>query len=493
MRNRQDINPILQRETATHHFATSVDAVLNIMQRAEQGDITAQHELFSDMEERDSHIYAEITKRKMSVSQLDWSLVAAADAGARARRDVGKLERVIHDIIDIDTLVFDMADGIGHGFAALEIEWHRDVENGWWLPKSIQHRPHRWFTVDETYQEIRLRNNNDIYGESLIQYGWILHRHSSKTGYPATQGLYRALMLPYLFKNFAVRNWLRFCELYGIPIRALFTSVRDVAQRRDLLRSLRDMGSSGVAILDGAASEDLKTVDITTGEGQGFQSLIDWCERSVSKAILGGTLTSDTGKNGNYATASVHDDVRRQIRDNDARQIAETLTNQLVGAIIHLNGLNIRAKWIFDTQEPDDMMLFANSIPKLVEVGVQIPAQYINNKLKIPVPENGEPVLAMAQQSAPRQSQQSAALAASGRHREFTSDQQAIEDSADSIQLNSPVDSQAIQSAIRAATSPDDLEARLAVVMRDADLTAFSSVLEKALFAADITGFANAE
>jgi len=492
MKHKQDINPIIQRETATHHPATSVDAILTIMLRAEQGDLIAQHELFADMEERDAHIYAEITKRKIAISQLDWTLAAASDAGAREKKELAKIEQVIRDIIDIDTLVFDMADAIGHGFSALEIKWQRDSTTDWWLPISIQHRPQRWFTVDqETYREIRLRNGQSLDGEPLVPYGWILHQHSSKTGYPATQGLYRTLMLPYLFKNFAVKNWLRFSELYGIPIRALFSSIKDKTERNNLLKSLQAMGSSGVAILDGVLGEDLKTVDVTKGEGQGFLNLIEWCERTVSKAILGGTLTSDTGKNGNYATAMVHNDVRQQIRDNDARQIAETLTNQLIGAIVHLNGLNIRARWAFDTQEPEDLKLYAESIPKLVEIGAQIPVSYIHDKLKIPEPEAGEPVLAIAAQQAPMQPQFSATLGAE--QATFTPDQQAIENLADNMPLKSPIDSQAIRAAIRAATSPEDLEARLAVVLKDADLTEFKTQLERALFAADIMGYAHAE
>ncbi|MDT8427123.1 MAG: hypothetical protein RQ733_14250, partial [Methyloprofundus sp.] len=71
--------------------------------------------------------------------------------------------------------------------------------------------------------------------------------------------------------------------------------------------------------------------------------------------------------------------------------------------------------------------------------------------------------------------------------------QQAIEDLADAMPLKSPIDRMAVASAIRAASSPDDLEQRLARVLAEADLSEFSEQLEKALFAADIMGYANAE
>jgi phage gp29-like protein len=493
---KQDINPILQREIGAHHPATSVSAILDILQAAEQWDLISQAELFRDMEERDAHIFAEMNKRKMAVAQLDWDLVAPKDAMATEKKAIANLKSMIDDAIDINTLVFGMADGIGHGFSAHEIAWTRN-DKGLWMPGELIPRPQRWFTVDvETRNEIRLRNNT-IGGDALIDHGWILHLHSSKAGSPATQGLYRALALPYLFKNFAVKNWLRFCELYGVPIRVLFHQEKDPVKKAALLRALKEMGANGVALLEGGLQEDLKTVDSATGEGQGFKLLVDWAEESISKAILGGTLTTSSGKNGNYATAQVHDDVRYQIRDQDAKQIAETLTKRLLGSIITLNGLNIRPRWVFDTQEPEDLSLYADAIPKLVSVGFKIPTRYIYDKLKVPMPEAGEEVLTMQSSNPkqdPQQEQLSALSAELKKPVKFTSEQQVIEDMASGIlnTLNSPIDPKAIASAIRAAKSPEDLEARLAVVLKESDTAEFSRVLERSLFAADILGYAHA-
>jgi phage gp29-like protein len=459
-----------------------------ILAQAEQGNLIAQAELFNDMEERDAHIYAEITKRKMAVAQLDWELKPRLLAGAREKKDIKNLQLLIDDALDVDTLVFDMADGIGHGFSALEIQWQNT--GGYWLPEKILHRPQRWFTVDKsTYSELRLRDGT-MDGAELIPHGWIIHEHSSKAGKVATRGLYRALALPYLFKNFATKNWLRFCELYAVPIRVLFHHEKDMMKKYALLDAMQSMGQNGVALLEGGTQDDLKTVDAAKGEGQGFLNLIQWCEGSVSKAILGGTLTSDSGKNGNYATASVHDQVRNEIRDHDAKQIAETLTKQLLGAIIAVNGLNIRCEWVFDTQQSADLALYADAIPKMVAVGFKIPTSYIYDKLKIPMPEDGEEVLSLSQAAPMAMS----ALAGVISQPVFTPDQQAIEDLADGVlnALSSPIDPSVIASAIRAAKDPQDLEARLAAILLGADTSEFNKTLEQALFAADIMGYAHA-
>ena len=46
-----------------------------VLKQADDGDLTAQHRLFADMEERDAHLLCEIGKRKLAVMDLDWDIV----------------------------------------------------------------------------------------------------------------------------------------------------------------------------------------------------------------------------------------------------------------------------------------------------------------------------------------------------------------------------------------------------------------------------------
>ncbi|WP_411670439.1 DUF935 family protein [Escherichia coli] len=46
--------------------------------------------------------------------------------------------------------------------------------------------------------------------------------------------------------------------------------------------------------------------------------------------MLGGTLTTEAGDKGAALTGEVHNEVRREIRDSDLRQLAATLNRDLV-------------------------------------------------------------------------------------------------------------------------------------------------------------------
>ena len=61
--------------------------------------------------------------------------------------------------------------------------------------------------------------------------------------------------------------------------------------------------------------------------------------------------------------------------------------------IIQVNALPLQARWTFDTQEPEDLTLYADALPKLAAVGMRIPVAWAQEKLRIPEPEGDEAVL----------------------------------------------------------------------------------------------------
>ena len=196
----------------------------------------------------------------------------------------------------------------------------------------------------------------------------------------------------------------------------------------------------------------------------------------------------------------MHNEVRLDIRNDDASKLDRSLSDYLIYPIAALNGLTDPARtprFTSDTQEPEDLTLYADALPKLAAVGMRIPEAWARDKLKIPEPEGDELVLSSGQPSVtPSQSGQGqqALAALSGSSQPFTPQQMAIEALADAGLAAMPplIDPTLIQSAIKAATSPEDLEDRLAVLATEADPAEFRRLLERALFAADVLGYAHA-
>ena len=390
----------LQRELQTHPTRGLTPSKLaSILDQAEQGDLLAQFDLYEDMEEKDGHIAAELGKRRRALL-VDWSVVPPDNPTPAEKRNAELLAELVGEIADFEDVLFDVTDAIGKGFSCCEIEWHKPGK--YWVPKTITHRPQSWFTVHRGYrQQLRLRSNttvDGIVGEPLQTFGWITHVHKAKSGYLERTAMFRQLVWPYLFKNYSVGDLAEFLEIYGIPVRiGKYPSGASEKEKMTLLRALVGIGHNAAGIIP--AGMELDFLDAATGDPKAFELMLNWCERTQSKVILGATLTSGAdGKSSTNALGNVHNEVRKDLRDSDIRQVGSTITRDLLYPLALLNGLapdGMRRCSVFqlDVGETEDMAAYAEALPKLVDIGVQIPVQWAQEKLGIPQPEDGEPVL----------------------------------------------------------------------------------------------------
>ena len=498
----------LKREFAEHPSAGLTPAKLaSITLEAERGNLMAQSDLAEDMEEKDSHIFAELAKRKNALLTVPWSIVPPRNASDAEKKDAELIEEMFRDGNFIDDTIFDMADGILKGFSNLELTWNR--RDGLWVPEQIEHRPARWFMVHPENQNILRLRDQSFNGAQLRPFGWIQHQHKSKSGYIGRANLIRVLAWPYLFKNYSVRDLAEFLEIYGIPARiGKYPTGSGTSEKASLLQAIMSIGHNSGGIIP--KGMDIEFAQAASGQGDPFEIMISWCERSQSKAILGGTLTSQAdGKSSTNALGNVHNEGRIELRNSDCRQIANTLTRDLVKAAYILNGKSYHSdrrfpRFEFDIQEPEDLKLFSESLPTLVDYGFQIPVAWAQNKVQIPMAEKGEAVMT-AQQPAPEveKSEPQAKL-----KKMAITKLAALKAESDKIQNQDTADlfshkladgfnpilqsyNEEIEALIDGATSLEELQEKL----NDMDLSIdeASEVLQLALVASELGGMADVE
>lgn len=377
-------------------------ALATIMDAAEKNDLIAQYDLFDDMEEKDAHIASEMGKRRRAIVQLDWDIVPPPSPSAAEKRAAKQLKEWLTDVPDFEDMIFDVTDAIGKGFVCLELEWH--MIEGVWLPQTITHRPQTWFRLVRGYrEEIRLRQGGSE-GEPLQPFGWITHTHRAKSGWLARAALFRVLAWPYLFKNYSVADLAEFLEIYGLPLRVgKYPPGAGEREKSTLLRALMSLGHKAAGIIPQGMEIDFQ--DATTGKPDSYQLMIDWCEKSQSKAILGGTLTSQAdGKTSTNALGNVHNEVRKDLRDSDVKQIEATLTRDLIYSIAALNGLapdgpRRAPRMQMNVEEAEDLAVYSGALPPLVGMGMKIPRKWAQEKLGIPEPEEDDNDLLTATQA----------------------------------------------------------------------------------------------
>lgn len=388
----------LQREWAQSQLdgLTPVSAA-RILAGADQGDIVAQHRLFDDMLDRDAHLRGEYDKRVGALMSLDWSIAPPSNATRAERNAAAWCEDLLRDAVDdLDNVIAAMMEAPGHGFAAIEIEWQRLGSE--WFPR-FHPRPQTWFRTDAaTRRELRLYDGS-AEGAVPTPMGWILHTaRKPKTGYLGRLGLFRAVLWPFLYKAYSIGDFAEFLETYGLPIiLGKYMAGAQPEEKASLLRAVTALGHDARAIMPDGMSIEIQKIT-GGGEGSHHLNMVDWAERSQSKAILGQVLSSEARATGmGSGVADLHREVRADIRAADAIQVADTLTRDLVYPLIALNIGGIDSyrrcpRWLFDLGRTEDMSTMAEALPKLALGGARVPISWVHERLRIPMAKEGEPV-----------------------------------------------------------------------------------------------------
>ncbi|WAU72888.1 DUF935 domain-containing protein [Acinetobacter sp. TR11] len=499
-----DIGWINQQD---HPALNLTPARLNqLLRAAEAGDLTAQADLGADMEERDGHIFSELDKRKQAVKCLEWSVIPPKNASTEETKLAAEVQEWIDDIEDFETVIFDALDAIGHGYSCQTIEWKR--VGSLILPASFEHCLARDFkTPLNKPNELRL-NDYSVDGAEFWDYGWLNHFHKAKSGYISRSGLHRVLCYPYLFKNYGVKDILEFLEIYGLPIRVgTYPAGATPQEKWTLLKAVLSIGrDAGGIIPQGMKIDFQKAADGDTENHMGF---IKWCEQTQSKIIVGGTLLSQAdGKTSTNAQSKTHEHGFKTVTKSDAKQLARSITGTLIDYLMRLNRPNISKdrypKFKFDTNDIEDIETYSKALPELVDIGMQIPADWAHEKLGIPQPKDkNTAVLSRAtQQSIAANNQQFKGfrLAALSQQlqTELFQDQVALDDAInqlDSGKLNAQaqVMIQSILKQLEAAKTIDDALGIIANISPDRTADQMQEMLASLLFAAETWGAISAQ
>lgn len=489
----------LYREFSDHPSRGLTPAKLaRILEDGERGRLEDQARLAEDMEEKDAHLFSELSKRRRALLGLNWHLRPPEDATSQEKEWTRRIERILR-ALDWEEIVYDASAAILYGYACLEYNWERS--EGQWRLKSADYRQPDWFMTPQHDRDTLVLRTLDGRGEQLRQWGWLVHVHKAKSGYLTRGGLARILAWPYLFRNYSARDLAEFLEIHGLPLRlGKYPAGASDNEKSTLMRAVVNIGHAAAGIIPQGMEIDFQ--EAAKGSSDPFMAMMRWAESSMSKAILGGTLTSQTSESGGgaYALGQVHNEVRHDILVSDARQIARSLTQQLVEPLARLNTPMRRLpSFVFETEQPEDIKLYADALPKLGRA-LRIPARWAYEKLGIPQPEADEEVLdftpRLATAPAPAAVSATAALRArSDDTPDDILDLDAVDEALDALDSGGLNDEMVpILAPIMEAAEqgPEVLLGMLAELYPELDTTGLEERLGRAMFAVELWGSLNA-
>lgn len=472
---------------------------------AEQGNLQAQADLFCDMEERDGHIFSEMTKRKQAVNGLPWGVKPPKNASEQEKKIAEEVYEWLDDIEDFEMFLFEAMDAVGHGYSAQEIKWHQ--LGGLWLPESFQHaQPRLIMTPYNQPNELRL-NDGSPDGAEFWPFGWFIHRHKAKSGYVSRSGLFRVLAWPFLFKNYGVRDIMEFLETYGLPSKlGKYPAGATAEEKMTLMRAVMSIGRNAGGIVPQGMSIDFN--DATDGDTNNHMNLVKWCEQTQSKIIVGGTLLSQAdGKTSTNAQSKTHENQFDVINKSDAKQLARSINDSLITAMMQLNYPNITPdrypKFWFDTSDTEDLESFSKSLGEMVDTGMKIPLTWAHERAGIPMPaDDQEAILTRVPAQTPQLAINSwqphllgNLLAANSAH--IPLDEQAVQlqlrDQAKEAQQTAELWMQDLMDKINAGQDENEILAVLSEIYPTDDEPVLQEKLTQLIFAAEVFGRLSAQ
>jgi phage gp29-like protein len=374
------------------------EKLARIMRAAAEGDHTEYVILAEEMEERDWHYGAALGQRKLAVIGLNRHIDAASEDKLDQDIAAAVREFIIQDEC-FEDLITGALDALGKGWAAVEIAWN--TGGNLWRPESYDWRDPRWFRWDrETGRELRMLDEQDVaFGIPLQPYRFMVHKPQLKMGLPVRGGLARLVAWAFMFKFYAVKDWAAFCETFGQPLRVGKygpTALKDDIEV--LYQAVAMIGTDCAAVIpDSMMIEFVKGAE---GAGNGadlYNKICDWLDKQVSKAVLGQGGTTDMQKGG-LAQAKVLDEVREDLRDSDAIQLARSIRRDVMMPFVRFNfGPDAKIpgfKLLAD--EAEDLVKFSAAVGPLIDRGLKVKASEVYDRFGLETPEPGDEVLTAA-------------------------------------------------------------------------------------------------
>ncbi|MBU8910660.1 MAG: DUF935 domain-containing protein, partial [Desulfobacterales bacterium] len=232
-----------------------------ILKEADAGDLRRQAELFDQVEERDAHIIGEISKRRNVILESDFNLTPASD-DAQDVKIAEDVEKMIEETLDWADVLVSLQDAVGKGFSAIELEW--DVSEGQAVVENFKFVEQKRFLFTDEAGILstvpRLVTDTDAMGIEIPPWKVMMHKYGGKSGHAVNAGIYRICSWWYLFKNYAVKDWVVFCEVYGMPLRlGKYDTGASEGDINALEVAVRTLGSDAAGVISKATEIEFIT------------------------------------------------------------------------------------------------------------------------------------------------------------------------------------------------------------------------------------------
>lgn len=361
---------------------------------AQGGNLTLAAELVEAML-ADDRVQATLGTRVRGLLGLPLTLEPANNREGKSL--VRALEADLWAFAPEESLYQLLAWGLLLGVGLARLDW-QEGEGGRllprlevWHPRNLGYDPQRGVWYIQTREGSRVEPRPGAW--------WLYTPYGARR--PWAQGLWRALAVPWLVKQDAIRYWARDNEVGALRVGSA-SGPTTAEAREQLARDLAELGNStGIALPEGYQLQILAP----SGEvWRSKEAAIGWANTALATAILGQNLTTEV-QGGSFAAARVHDAVRGDLLEADAETLATSMREQVLSYWAEFNFGDARlAPWPrWETTPPEDqaqqaetLNRLAQAVATLTQAGAPVDARALLEAYGVPLSPGPTPLVRLA-------------------------------------------------------------------------------------------------
>lgn len=340
--------------------------------RARGDGIAALEDLAAD----DQVTTAMLNRKYRVLNQRDY----AFSPGAAGKGEADGPARLLCDqlVQDMERWTFtDILSGIldapFYGFTPLELVWK--PENNWWHLADIIARPPEWFGFNDKNEPV-WRGANMCTATALPPGKFIFARHFPTYKNPYGLRLLSRCLWPVAFKKGGIQFYVNFVEKYGTPWAIGTAPAKAERQeKREMAQDLARMVQDAVAVIPSGAKVELVTPAGQVGDLH--ERFLKRWDASISKVLMGQTLTAELDGQGSYAAAQTHKGVADDMAEAD-RRLVESCCNEIAWIYGQINQPGALAP-VFGYAENEDKKERASLDESLTKVGVRFTSTHFES------------------------------------------------------------------------------------------------------------------
>ncbi|TAK51454.1 MAG: DUF935 family protein [Bacteroidetes bacterium] len=381
-----------------------------LLKEADQGDIYRQMELFEEMLEKDLSLFALFEKRKLEVTKCSYQVLTSSK-DARHIKHAGYVADVFNRTKNWRKTLEDILDAVPKGLSVLQILWNTDgghvgIDEIEWVHQK-NFRFGKASDVNSDLKEIRrLTDGNLVDGVELEPYKWVTAIIQARSGHPARTSILRTCTWMYLFKNFDVKSWIQFAEIFWQPLRLgkykQGTPEEEIAK---LEAALRNLGNDASGVIPDSMMIEFVEQAQKAATAAVHEQLAEFCNKEMSKVVLGHTGAADATP-GKLGGDDIAGDSLFALATSDALAVDYTISDQIIRPLVEFEFGPQEVYPYYQTtiKPPKDMVKTIQVLDGAInQVGVPVGKNYVYEELGIPLPEEGEEVIMPRPQYVPQQ------------------------------------------------------------------------------------------